>query len=211
MQTPTGLRMVNMPCKSRNCTLCIENIVGDKMELLLGDDLYVWSGSNQDWQAELRRLQRLRKQGEYAPAMRIPTGPDTIMVVSPYEIGPSIDHLSVEWALREAEPSWGNISVSGEWRVPKEHADPPAEDTCYGVMTESLERFEETAELLGVPTREDARGLYWVCDDRTRRLLVAAAGCVSLADFWAKVKLGWDDDFWIIEHEPGDWFVGAAV
>jgi hypothetical protein len=191
--------MIWVPCKSRRCTLCIENIVGAKMEVVPDETLYGKVISNAEWMALQRQLGRRRNSGSDGDYMRIPTSRDHVLVVSNAEIGYSIDALHVELAMREALPEWGNITHSKGWKpitatVPKP-SDPDDETWVdFGIVTGSQERFEQTTADLHLRTIENKHGLSWVCEDHTHRLLVAAAECMDDASYWARVKAGWDYD-----------------
>ncbi len=192
-------RMVWVPCKSRRCTLCIENIVGAKMEVVLDETLYGVEIDNTQWMALQRQLNRARNRGEDGDYMRIPTSRDRVLVVSNREIGFSIDCLNVELTMREALPEWGNITHSKDWKPVKATVVRPddADDETwvdYGIVTGSQERFEQTAADLHLRTIENKHGLSWVCEDSTHRLLVVAAECMRDADYWARMKNGWDYD-----------------
>jgi hypothetical protein len=192
-------REVWVPCKSRRCTLCIENIVGAKMEVVLDETLYAKEIPNTEWMSLQRQLLRARGRGEDGDYMRIPTAHDRVLVVSNREIGFSIDALNVELAMREALPEWGNITHSKDWKpyaaTPPAASDPDDESWVdYGIITASQERFEQTAADLHLRTVENVHGLSWVCEEHTHKVLVAAAECMSDSDYWSRMRCGWDYD-----------------
>lgn len=178
-----------LPCKQRSCTLCIENIVGAKMEPMLGDTLYAVRVTKQEWQGLLRKLQRLNAAGEYAPATRIPISETHVLVVSAYEIGHEIDPLHVELAMRDADPSWGNITQSGEWKPVKEAKPVKAsETTFYGIVTVDQAVLEAATEAMGVPTHETFDGLHWFVTEDQCAEIVRIAKCMSVGDYWAMTR-----------------------
>lgn len=176
-----------LPCKQRSCTLCIENIVGAKMEPMLGDTLYAVTVTKQEWQGLLRKLQRLNKAGEYAPATRIPVSDTHVLVVSAYEIGHEIDPLHVELAMRDADPAWGNITQSGDWKPVKE-AKPvaPSETVFYGIVTADQAVLEAATEALGLYTHESHDGLHWYVTPDQCAEIVRIAKCMSHGDYWGE-------------------------
>lgn len=184
------LQEVWQPCRTRSCGLCIENIVGAKMEPLMEHTLYATEITKAEWQGLLRKLQRLNRAGEYAPAVRVPTSDQTVLVVSPFPIGDEIDALHVELAMREADPTWGNITQSGDWKPKAAPAkdEPEREVVSYGIVTARQEVLEAATEALGLVTHESDRGLHWFVTPEQCMELVRIANCMSPKDYWQQVR-----------------------
>jgi hypothetical protein len=162
----------------------------------MGHDLFTVEITNREWQGLLRKLQRLNTSGEYAPAVRVPTSNDTVMVVSPYPIGKPVDALHVELAMRDADPEWGNITLSGEWKTQAKpvKASEPSGRVFYGIVMVDQAVLEAATAALGLPTHETDKGLHWFVTPAQCEELVRIADCLSVGDYWARIRApqAWD-------------------
>lgn len=177
------------PCGSRRCTLCQPKIIRRKIDRLPDEvDLYSVIVDRDHALALTQQLARARRRGDEGEYMRVPVGPDMVMIVSNAVVGHGVERETVEEMMTTSRSEWGPITTSKAWRpdAPEPHEADDFED--LGVCTSSLEWIEQGARDMGLVPEWSEHTMSMRCTPEQRERLIELSGVMSDTDFWDRIR-----------------------